>query len=138
MCEKCGATLATDLPDLKTYQGRVWDLNILGEEGLWEVFAVYATTQKTEKTNIDTLYENIWFDTQEKDWGWSDKLDTLYTEKVRSQDQIRAWIDKQIEKSEIDLGVKVGTSDKLLTIVTCGTDSSKAGERLYYFLHKVG
>lgn len=138
MYEKCGATLATDLPDLKTYQGRVWDLNILGEEGLWEVFAVYATTQKTEKTNIDTLYENIWFDTQEKDWGWSDKLDTLYTEKVRSQDQIRAWIDKQIEKSEIDLGVKVGTSDKLLTIVTCGTDSSKAGERLYYFLHKVG
>ncbi len=138
MYEKCGAELGADLPDLKTYKGRVWDLNILGEEGLWEIFAVYATTKDTEKTNIDTLYNNIWFDTDEDDWGWSDKLDTLYTNKVRSKDDIRAWIDSEIGKSEIDLGVQVGTNDKLLTIVTCGTDSSKAGERLYFFLHKVG
>ncbi len=138
MHKACGAELGADIADLKTYQGRVWDLNILGEEGLWEVFATYVTTKDTEKSNIDTLYDNIWFDTDQKDWGWSDKLDTLYTQKVRSKDEIRAWIDKQIEKSEIDLGVKVGTNDKLLTIVTCGTDSSKAGERLYFFLHKVG
>lgn len=138
MYEKCGAELGAALPDLKTYSGRVWDLNILGEEGLWEVFSVYCTTEETKKSNIDTLYENIWFDTDEKDWGWSDKLDTLYTEKVRSKDEIRSWIDKQIGKSEIELGVNVSENDKLLTVVTCGTNSSAAGERLYYFLHKVG
>ncbi|MDD4075676.1 MAG: hypothetical protein PHC80_06255 [Eubacteriales bacterium] len=135
--EKCGASLdAAALPNLKEYSGRVWDLNILGEEGLWEVFSVYCTTEKTEKTNLDTLYDAIWF--YKGDMGWSEKLDTLYTEKTKSKEEIRTWIDEQIGKSEIDLGVKVGDNDKLLTVVTCGTNSSKAGERLYYILHKVG
>ncbi len=137
MHEKCGAALdAATLPNLKEYSGRVWDLNILGEEGLWEVFSVYCTTEKTEKTNLDTLYDAIWF--YKGDMGWSEKLDTLYTEKTKSKEEIRAWIDEQIGKSEIELGVKVGDNDKLLTVVTCGTDSSKAGERLFYILHKVG
>ncbi|MDO5112701.1 MAG: hypothetical protein Q4E65_10380 [Clostridia bacterium] len=135
--EKCGATLdAAALPNLKEYSGRVWDLNILGEEGLWEVFSVYCTTEKTEKTNLDTLYDAIWF--YKGDMGWSEKLDTLYTEKTKTKEEIRSWIDEQTGKSEIDLGVRVGDNDKLLTVVTCGTDSSKAGERLYFILHKVG
>lgn len=137
MFEKCGKSISADVPDLKTYQGRVWDLNILGEEGLWEVFAVYATTEETDTDdNLDTLYENFWWVSGKT--GWSDQLNTFYTEQKKTPEQVRAWIDKQISKSEVDLGVKVGDDDKLLTVLTCGTNRSSGGERLYYFLHKVG
>lgn len=127
--------LTDSLPDLKNYAERVWRINVNGEEGLWEVYAVYEV--KADK-KLETLYDNIWY--FDGDIGWSNSLDTLYTSRILTDTEIRAWIDKQIERSEINLGVTVQTSDDLLTILTCATTSSEAnaGGRLYYFLHRVG
>jgi len=135
--EKCGVILNDEIPDLFTDKGRIWSLNILGEEGLWEVFSVYEVTDKeTAEENLQLLYDNIWWKTGET--NWAEDMDTFYPTVSRDTTDIRAWIDKQISRSEFDLGVNVLPEDKILTILTCGANSSQNGERLYFFLHKIG
>lgn len=124
MSDYCSAKYTDAIPKLTTESGRIWRINIDGEEALWEVFSVYMTTKDSD---LETLKDNIWYA-------------GIQSGATKSQSEIRAWIDKQIGRSEIDLGVQVGDTDELLTILTCATTSSQAnsGGRLYFFLHRVG
>ena len=134
---KCGAVFDSTTPNLQNYDSRLWIINIQGEERIWEVFSTYQITDmETEEDNLELLYDNIWFDMHLEDWGWSDQLDSFNTQTERSHGEINKWIQKQISASEIPFGINVGNED-LLTIVTCGTNSSYYGLRLYYFLHRV-
>ena len=117
---ECGAELGDDILPLTELAGRTWRLNVLGTEGIWEVFAYYEV--KSDK-NQATQKDNMW-----------------WTNTVKDEAAVRAWIDKQIEKSEADLGVEVKVTDKLLTVLTCATEYADAsnGGRLYFVLHRVG
>lgn len=109
------------LPDLKTYKGRIFDISIYGVEAKWEVFAMYETPLKEPG---ETLSYNTWFHPN-KYWK-------------NTNEEIQKWIDTQIEKSEIDFGVKPTPDETFITILTCGNEhDSSEGARLYFFLHKV-
>jgi len=120
----CDAEYTDAIPKLTEQKDRIWRIDINGEEALWEVFSVYLV-EKDKKQ--ETQMENIWWD-------------VLTGTGSKSEEDVRKWIDTQIERSEIDLGVEVGTSDELLTVLTCATTSSQAdnGGRLYFILHRVG
>ncbi|MCE5236406.1 MAG: hypothetical protein ABFC62_04690 [Clostridiaceae bacterium] len=111
------------LPDLKTYKGRIFTVSIYGVEAKWEVFAMYEAPKGEPE---DTLYYNIWFPGKNH---WKS-----------TPEEIQEWINKQISRSEVDLGVTPLPSETFLTIVTCGNEheDSDANGRLYFFLHRVG
>lgn len=113
------------LPDLKTPEGRLWDISICGIDGQWEVWAFYEVE---EDEPASTLYYNVWWPLGEKNNNAPD-----------GESDIQAWINKQLERSEMNLGVNVTTSDQFLTVYTCGDnlDSSTAQSRLYFFLRQV-
>ncbi len=86
----------------------------------WEVFAFYETPNN-ESTN--TIYYN-----------------TNHLSDASSA-EIQSWINYQINRSEVKLGVSVSPNDVLMTIYTCATiyDSNPKGQgRLYFFLKAVG
>ncbi len=112
----CGTTLPTTLPKLTEYGDRVWNITAYGYTR-WEVFAMYEV-KKDEPD--DTIYYNT----------------NLVGSSDGKEDQ---WINYQLSRSEIDLGITPTTDDTFLVIYTCGTeyDSSTAQSRLYYFLRAV-
>lgn len=112
---KCPARDLSGTPDLRVASNKVWDISLYGYSK-WEVFAMYEVKKNEPKS---TLNYNIY---------------PLTTEK-----ETQAWLDTQLSRSEINFGTKVSTSDKFLTIYTCGTeyDSSSAQSRLYFFLKAV-
>lgn len=106
--------------ELLVFKNRVFDVTIYGEYSRWEVFAFYETGPdepiETQQNNIKGLSQS-------------------------SEAEIRAWIDGQIERSELDLGVEVSTEDTLLTLYTCGDkyySDPDSQSRLYLFLRRVG
>lgn len=107
-------TLQNNKEDLKKEKNRTFTLDWFSLTK-WEVFALYET-QDSEPAS--TLEENI------KHLGDKKRTD------------VQAWIDKQISRSEIDLGVKPSPDDFLMTLITCGDnyDWSEAQSRLYFFL----
>ena len=123
---KCDDALTDTLPDLKNQQERIWTVSVHGEERQWELFSIYQT--KPGCDIYETLYDNIW-------WPGKDKKDYTKT----TDEQIQAWIDKQLKNSEIDLGVSVTTEDTFLTMLTCGTEKADADKnaRLYLFFKAV-
>ncbi len=112
---KCPARDLTDVPDIRQAANRTWDISYLGYNK-WEVFAMYEVKKDEPKS---TLNNNIY--------------------PLANETQTKQWIETQLSRSEIGFGVKVTTSDRFLTIYTCGTeyDSSTAQSRLYYFLKAV-
>ena len=57
-----------------------------------------------------------------------------------NEQQRQAWIDYQLKKSTLKYDVSVCTSDRFMTLVTCGDNhyDAKKGARLYFFLRWVG
>ena len=86
----------------------------------WEIFALYETGRHEVDT---TLKYNI-----SRMRNWSDT-------------EVQEWIDTQVNRSEIKLGVEVTPDDTFLTLYTCGdyhySDQTNQA-RLYIFLRRIG
>lgn len=110
----CGRSFSSGLGSwYKNTDGRVWNISIFGTQK-WEVFAMYEVSKNEPKT---TLRNN-----------WN-----------TSPTNMDSWIKGQLRRSEIDFGVSVSAKDKIMTIITCGTnyDSATANSRLFVFLKNV-
>lgn len=105
--------------NLTTYRNRVFGIMLYGKYSEWEIFSIYETN---DNEPTDTLLYN-----------------TAHMAEAAVQ-EIQAWIDKQISRSEIELGVRATPDDTFITLVTCGDnfDYSDAQSRLYIFLKRVG
>lgn len=103
---------------LLNYSDRVWGISLFGEYAEWEIFSLY-------ETKADEPKETIKYNTNSMD---------QFTE-----EDILAWIDTQVSRSEIAVDVRVDIHDQFVTLVTCGDnyDSADAQSRLYIFLKRV-
>ncbi len=126
---KCKEALDPNtLPNLKTPEGRTWEIALDGIDGKWEVWSFYEVNDKEPEK---TLYYNTW-------WP-ADNKSIKYTFKTPDAAFVQEWIDTQLKRSQMDLGVTPSTTDQFLTIYTCGDnhDSDTATSRLYFFLRQV-
>lgn len=119
----CGKELK-DLPDLKIYSNRVWTLTVFGEETRWEMFSMYETKPGDEAYEI--WLDNIW-------WPYSGD----YAKKT--DEKIHAWLNKQIERSEIPFDTTVTLEDHYLTVFTCGNEHADSNKyaRLFFIFKQV-
>ena len=130
-CEEkkyCGKELR-NLPDLKVYSERVWDVYLYGEEARYEIFAMFETKAPADVEK--SLMEYVWYPygntNHDKD----------------TDEKVQAWIDECIkqtkELSGLELNTNVNVKDDFLTVFTCATQHSDAGKgaRLYFMLKKV-
>lgn len=111
-----------DLQDNKesllTFKNRVIGITIEGTYMEFEIFALYETPHEEPTSTIlyngNSLYE--------------------YTDS-----EVQEWINKQLQRSEIDLGVSVSPSDTFVTLYTCGDEYgyAEAQSRLYFFLRRI-
>ncbi|MEG1560720.1 MAG: sortase [Clostridia bacterium] len=107
--------------DLLTYANRVYSIQFIEGYSEWEVFALYETE---EDEPVETQMSNI-------------------TNKMgETREEIQAWLDITLKRSEINLGVSVSPDDTFITLYTCG-DNYLSGSnpdqqaRLYIFLRRV-
>lgn len=109
---------------LKTFKNRMWQINIYGETGWWEVWAMYEEG-RFKKAEDSSQYYNTNFPSR------FDKL---------TDEEKQAWIDYQLERTELSYSVNVTIRDRFMTITTCGDHhaDSAYGARLYFFLRWVG
>ena len=130
-CEEkkyCGKELS-NLPDLKVYSERVWDVYLYGEEVRYEIFAMFETKAPADVEK--SLMEYVWYPygntNHDKD----------------TDEKVQAWIDDCVkqtkELSGLELNTNVNVKDDFLTVFTCATQHSDAGKgaRLYFMLKKV-
>ena len=105
-----------------TFKNRVWQINLFGETGLYEVFAMYE--EKPNDPNRSSLYYNCNY---------------AYTMERMSTQQIADWIQYQVSRTELNYTVQVGTNDRFVTVVTCSDThaESELGGRIYFFLRRV-
>lgn len=94
----------------RTFEIDYWELK------KWEVFALYEVPDNEPKKTRE--------------------YNTQHLAKA-SASEMQTWIDTQISKSEVDLGVKPSPNDFFITLVTCGDnyDYNTAESRLYFFLY---
>ena len=119
---KCNAELdPAVLPDLTTPEGRTWDISICGIDARWEVWAMY---EGGADIGEELEYYNTWYPKYER-------------HKPKNEQDIQDWIDDQIERSEIDFGVEVSTSDQFLTLYTSGDNKDSDETHLFFFLKQV-
>lgn len=126
---KCKAALdKATLPDLSTEEGRTWEIAFDGVNGKWEVWSFYEVDEDEPQS---TLFYNTW-------WP-ADSKAAKYTFKTPDTAFVQEWINKQLERSQMKIGVTPSTTDQFMTIYTCGDnhDSDTAASRLYFFLRLV-
>ena len=113
----CGVALSDSLPNLTLYGDRVWNITAY-DHTRWEVFAMYEVKADEPDT---TIFYN-----------------TNLT-KSTTDENLDKWIEYQLSRSEVNLGVTPTVDDTFLCLYTCGTeyDYSTAQSRLYYFLRAV-
>ena len=109
------------LPDLSTPEGRTWDISICGIDARWEVWAMYEGGNNIQD---ELVYYNTW-------WILHDR------HIPKSEQEIQNWIDNQLERSQIDFGVSVSTSDQFLTLYTSGDNKNSDETHLFFFLKQV-
>lgn len=64
-----------------------------------------------------------------------------YNRSFSCNNAVTAWINTQMERSEIDFGVEVTNKDRIMTLITCGDvyeSDADAQNKLYIFLKYVG
>lgn len=85
----------------------------------WEVFAMYETKNTSaagEQMRINILQHTV----------------------NTTGDAKQAWIDYQINKSEVNFGTTANASDQIIVLMTCGDNyQSVSNARLYFFLKGV-
>ena len=55
----------------------------------------------------------------------------------KTEQDVQEWIDDQLERSQIDFGVEVSTSDQFLTLYTSGDNKDSDETHLFFFLKQV-
>lgn len=119
---KCGAELdPAVLPELTTAEGRTWDISVCGIDARWEVWSMYEGGANIRE---ELEYYNTWY-----------PLDQKYV--PQSEGDIQSWIDDQLQRSQIDFGVEVSTSDQFLTLYTSGDNKESDETHLFFFLKQV-
>jgi SrtB family sortase len=113
-------SLQENSKDLLVYKNRIIGTTVYHDYMEWEIFALYETGRHEVDT---TLKYNI-----SRMRNWSDT-------------EVQEWIDTQVNRSEIKLGVEVTPDDTFLTLYTCGdyhySDQTNQA-RLYIFLRRIG
>lgn len=109
---------------LKTFKNRMWQINVYGETGWWEVWAMYEEG-RFDKAEHSSQYYNT---------NFPNGFDSL------SDKEKQAWIDYQLERTELNYSVNVTVNDRFITMTTCGDHHSDSayGARIYFFLRWVG
>lgn len=104
---------------LQEYSNRIWTINLFGRNAKWEVFSIYEVPHDEPTSTL--LYN---------------------TQTLSSVDDatIMEWINTQISRSEVNLGVTPSPRSTFVTLITCGDnfDYDEAQSRLYVFLRMVG
>ena len=110
--------------DLIEYENRLWYINVYGQSGWWEVWAMYEEPAFKNAEDSSQYYNTCWPNTFN----------------VLSDEEKQAWIEYQLGKNELGYSVRVSIEDRFMTIVTCGDShqDAKRGARLYFFLRWVG
>ncbi len=110
---------------LLEYANRVWCINSYGVTGYWEIWSIYEE---------DVGSGREWESSQLYNTCWPNKMEAM------NQQEQEEWIQYQLDRSEVDIGAYVTTSDRFMTIVTCSDSHADAqnGARLYIFLRWVG
>ena len=109
------------LPDLTTPEGRTWDISICGIDARWEVWSMYEGGPNMKE---ELEYYNTWF--------------ILHDRHIpKTEQDVQEWIDDQLERSQIDFGVEVSTSDQFLTLYTSGDNKDSDETHLFFFLKQV-
>ena len=108
--------------DYGQYRNRLWEVNLFGSTGLWEVFAMYE--EKPESSFKSSQYYNTTF---------SHSMESM------SEEEIAKWIAYQNERTELDYTLDVRTDDRFLTVLTCADTHAESdrGGRIYFFLRLV-
>lgn len=109
---------------LKTYRNRVWPINTYGVTGYWEVWALYEEPSFSDASKSSQYYNTC----------FPGKYDSM------SDAEKQAWIDYQLQRSELSFTPNVTIKDRFMTLLTCGDShaDSAGGARLYVFLRWVG
>lgn len=109
---------------LNEYANRVWYLSAFGESGYWEVWALYE----------EGAFKSEWDSSLFYNTNWPNVFDSF------TEEEKQAWIDYQLERTELGFTPYVTTEDRFMTLVTCGDThaASNYGSRLYVFLRWVG
>ena len=109
------------LPDLTTPEGRTWDISVCGIDARWEVWSMYEGGPNMKE---ELEYYNTWF--------------ILHDRHIpKTEQDVQEWIDDQLERSQIDFGVEVSTSDQFLTLYTSGDNKDSDETHLFFFLKQV-
>ena len=110
--------------ELSDFSNRLWHINTFGLSGFWEVWAMYEEPAFQQASDSSQNYNTCWPD------GFG----------ALSEEEREAWIQYQLERTELDYRPNVTTKDRFITILTCGDDhqDSKKGARIYFFLRLVG
>ena len=72
----------------------------------------------------ELVYYNTWFAKYER-------------HVPKNEQDIQDWINDQLERSQIDFGVEVSTSDQFLTLYTSGDNKDSDDTHLFFFLKQV-
>lgn len=110
--------------ELATYANRLWYINAYGKSGWWEVWALYEEPAFAKPSDSSQYYNTCWPN------GFN----------VLTDAEKQAWIEYQIERTELTYTVDVVTGERFMTLLTCSDQhsDSKLGARLYIFLRFVG
>lgn len=111
--------LQENAEDFLVYKNRIIGIQLHEGYSEWEIFAIYETESDEPATTMRYNMNRM----------------TDFTD-----EDIREWIDTQLSRSEIDLGVEVSIDDTFLFTYTCGDyyDSDQSNQaRLYFFMRKV-
>ncbi|MBO4384951.1 MAG: sortase [Clostridia bacterium] len=109
---------------LNDYENRVWYINVYGESGWWEVWAMYEEGAFPNEYMSSRLYNLNWPLTYDR----------------KTDEQKLEWIMYQLERNQLGYEVQVVLEDRFMTLYTCGDDHIAAlkGAALYFFLRWVG
>lgn len=110
--------------ELNEYENRLWYINVYGESGWWEVWAMYEEGPFPREYMSSRLYNLCWPATYNS-----------MTDEERLE-----WINYQLERNQLGYEVEVGLNDRFMTLYTCGDTHKDAlkGAALYFFLRWVG
>ena len=110
--------------NLSEYANRLWCINVFGETGYWEVWAMYEEGAFARDSDSSLVFNTCYPNT----------MDSM------TEQQQQGWIFYQLEKSQLGYTVSVTPQDRFITLVTCGDThaASERGSRLYFFLRWVG
>lgn len=101
---------------------RIYSINLFGETGLYEVFAMYE--EKPNDPSRSSQYYNCCYP------GTMERM---------TDAEIHNWIRYQNDRTELNYTLAVDPTDRFVTLLTCADThaESNLGGRIYFFLRRV-